>query len=125
MDPSMLLSLAAGGLGKGGGGTKVSQSVSNNANAVISAVIQGSGYSPQTAPISAPQSGNPTSSASGSESTPSYTPYQLGAADVFTTGADSVAPAATGTTESNTKLYLGAGVLLAAFAGYMLFGKGK
>ena len=67
MDPTMLMGFI--GAAKGGGGTKVSQSVSNSSTSVISANISGVSSNPMTGAPQTSTTAQSTATASGAEDT--------------------------------------------------------
>lgn len=126
MDPTTFMAFAGPlmkGMGGGGGSTKLSQSLSNNASFNISSIIQNGAGSPGTGAVSTPQTSSAPSSASGSDSLPML--GGLGSTEVApSTGAPMGLPSATtGSTSQSTMYYALAGVLGLGAVAYFFFNK--
>lgn len=131
MDPATMAALGSlGGMfGKGGGGTKVSQSVSNTSWSGISANISGISYTPSSGDLSATQTASAAATSSGTPSSGGGLLDSIlsggGSGADYSTPPSSLVQPAGGIFGTDTALYLFATFAALGTAAWFLFGRKK
>lgn len=123
VSPTQLLPLLSGLAGKGGGSTKVSQSVSQNSSALVNLSFVGGSGTPSTGAINLPQS---TSTASGDRDAaelPTYSDGGFGIGSTGATGGDMIMGEQTGFFTKQTAIYGFGALAIAGAAFYFMKGR--